>query len=417
MGDRAIEYNGNQNTAPDIDINWSESTSKQKSSTESNQPYLVFDDPYPGQTGKQANDNTLSTAAGESSSASEMSSIYQGAYMRAALGLEQDAFQGEVDALLEHYNGAPPPGLLGLPADASAREIDQAVLNKMKDNVGLPSTATSQELLERLAAYDRLAAIDETAADRRADAGLPPSATEDEVSAVNNAYKDASRRAAAGLSQLEPASLVDKKERELDSKERLEILGLPEHASAVERRNALDAKIKENIGLPGNATRTEMLQRLMKYNEVGAMNPTDAYLRAQYGLDPSASIMDVLHAQKSLEQSRQKVALGLPLTASQEQVQAASKMTDQAERSSNLGLSLEASGKEYGDAMDAGIKRELGLPKEATRVEMLQRLLAFENLAQTNPEAAFMRVRLGLSMSASFEEVREAMARRIRPDD
>lgn len=287
----------------------------------------------------------------------------------------------------------------------------------MRDNLGLPSDATAQELLERIVEYNNLADLDDVAASRRAEAGLPPSATDAEVDAVNSAYRNASRRASLGMAQIQPEILVDDMARKTDHGDSMKLLGLPQDATSTEITAALDARIKENIGLSRSATRTEMLQRLMKYNEAAAGNAssaTDAYSRAGYGLDPSAPLDEVLHAGKARETAYRKIELGLPITASDSDMRAAAESTNE-ERKENLGLSSNASDEEFRDAIEAGVRRELGLPKDATRVEVMQQLLAYEKMAAINPEGAFTRARLGLSMAAGFEEVQEVMAKRLRP--
>ncbi len=232
----------------------------------------------------------------EVNSPAQIQTPEQEAYLRASLGLEQIAPDAQVDSLILNQTRLEQTQALGLEPNATALEIETATQAKMRDNVGLPASATEEEFQQRLAEYNKLAETDSVGAHVRAELALPPSATAEEVAEASLRSIAASERAMLGLPQGATEAQVQEAFKNYSAEGLKTTLGLPANVSDKDLDQAIQAKVKENVGLPANATTTELSRRLAEYGQLAETDPVGAQMRADLGLAPSATYGEMLEA-------------------------------------------------------------------------------------------------------------------------
>lgn len=246
-------------------------------------------DPYGEKTGAAP----AEPPKGAQPSEQATSNALAGARFRAMLGLEQIAPDSQVRAVAQGFTTADMVEGLGLPADASKEEIKAAIDAKMRDNVGLPADATEEEYQQRLMEYNELAATDPVGAHNRAELALPPSATSEEVAEAAEREINADEKARMGLPQNATEAEVAEAYENYSPEAVRSAHGLPADASDEEVDAAVEAKVRENVGLPASATPTELSRRLAEYEELAKTDPDGAQLRAELGMAPSTSVDDM----------------------------------------------------------------------------------------------------------------------------
>lgn len=334
------------------------------------------------------------------------------ARLRASLGMAQIAPDHQVAEVADGFTRFDQTRALGLDPSATDAEIETAIQAKMRDNVGLPADASDAEYQQRLSEYNELSKTDSVGAHVRARLGLPPSATAEELSESYSAIEDAYRKASMGLKQIAPDSQVDSLFEGNTLAQRRQNLGLSPDATAEELDSAIKAKMRDNVGLPADATDLEYYTRLREYNELARTDSVGAHNRAEMALPPSATDEEVAQAHlRSIEASR-RAMVGLPQGATDAQVDEAFKNYTPEGLRTTLGLPANATDEQVSAAIQAQVKENVGLPATATKTELSRRLAEYDALAQVDPVGAQMRADLGLAPSATFGEMLEAYGRR-----